>query len=122
MSRLRDMVREHEVVREHLEDGDGSGRPGVMTMLGISYGVQQFIPESHLLLTEDLESLYEHNEKTLRHELMYAMVGDVHSELVILRMKAYSLLRANMKPTVEADEAIKEIIKCIGDIIEGLEV
>ena len=116
MSRLRDMV------REHLEDGDGSGRPGVMTMLGISYGVQQFIPESHLLLTEDLESLYEHNEKTLRHELMYAMVGDVHSELVILRMKVYSLLRANMKPTVEADEAIKEIIKCIGDIIEGLEV
>lgn len=122
MSRLRDMVREHEVVRKHLEDGDGSGRPGVMTVLDISYGVQQFIPESHLLLTEDLESLYAHNEKTLRHELMYALTGDVHGELVLLRMKMYSLLRGHMNVTVEADAAIKELVKCIGDIIEGLEV
>lgn len=122
MSRLRDMVREHEVVRKHLEDGDGSGRPGVMTVLGISYGVQQFIPEGHLILTEDLESLYEHNEKTLRHELMYAMVGDVHRDLVILRMKVYSLLRGHMNATVEADAALKEVVNSIGDIIEGLEV
>ena len=122
MSRLRDMVREHEVAREYLEDGDGSGRPGVMTVLGLSYGVQQFIPDSHLILAEDLESLYAHNEKTLRHELMYALTGDVHGELVLLRMRVYSLLRGHMNATVEADAALKEIVNSIGDIIEGLEV
>lgn len=116
MSKLRDIVREHKVVRENSPEEDA-----VVTQLNISYTVQQRIPNNHLLLAEDIGALLAHNDKCLRHELMYALVGDVHSELTILLMNMHNL-RRYLAFGQAGDLALTSLEDKLEDIIKGLEI
>lgn len=116
MSRIRDLVLGAELRRTEAPDGDG-----LETTMGFTYAVCQKIPASHIMLNADREDVFAYNERVLRHELMYALAGDIAGKLTLLRLHA-RLLLAYMEPRLESDEALEKILKEIGDIIKELEI